>query len=432
VPDTPIATPIDSPAASHDPYAALRLPPFRWFVSSMLTMTLGAQIQGVVVGWQVYDLTKDPLSLGLMGLAEALPYISMALWAGHVADRGNRRRIALTALTVLVCCSAALLALTATGAAARGHRGLLAIYGVIVVSGLARSFLQPARQGMNAEIVPRAMLPNAVTWRTSIWQTAAVLGPAAGGFLYGFGGPTIAYTADLTLMVIALLAFAMVAYRPAPREEAAGREGTWTSLTTGVRYVLRQPVLAGAMTLDMFAVFFGGATALLPVFADEVLHVGPKGLGLLRAAPAAGAVAMSLILAHRPPMRRAGRRLFACVAIFGLCMIGFALSRSVALSLALLAASGAVDMVSVVIRSTLLQTWTPTHLMGRVSSVNSIFVGSSNEIGMFESGVAAKALGTVPSVIFGGCMTLLVVAATAWRVPILRRLDRLESPKGVA
>lgn len=428
----PESPPNATPAAPHDPYAALRLPPFRWFVSSMLTMTLGAQIQAVVVGWQVYDITKDPLSLGLMGLAEALPYISMALWAGNVADRGSRRRIALVALTVLVACSAALLVLTATGAATRGRGGLLAIYLVIVVSGLARSFLQPARQGMNAEIVPRAMLPNAVTWRTSIWQTAAVLGPATGGFLYGFAGPTIAYAVDLALMVVALVTFAMVAYRPAPRERTEEAESRWASLTTGVRYVLRQPVLAGAMTLDMFAVFFGGATALLPVFADQVLHVGPRGLGLLRAAPAAGAVVMSLVLAHRPPMRAAGRRLFASVALFGCCMIGFALSRSVVLSLVLLALSGAVDMVSVVIRSTLLQTWTPTHLMGRVSSVNSIFVGSSNEIGMFESGVAAKLLGLVPSVVFGGCMTLLVVAFTAWRVPVLRRLDRLEGPTGVA
>jgi MFS family permease len=429
VTDTP---PPSALAVPHDPYAALRIPAFRWFITSTLTMTLAAQIQSVVVGWQVYDLTKDPLSLGLIGLAEALPYIAAALWAGHVADQGNRRRISLVALTVLVGCSATLLALTVTGAHAGGRGGLLAIYGVIVISGLARSFLQPARQGMNAEIVPRALYPNAVTWRSGVWQAAAVGGPAVGGLLYGFGGPRVAYGVDVALMIAALLAFARVAYSPAPRVAPPDQESVWTSLTTGVRYVLRQPVLAGAMTLDMFAVFFGGATALLPVFADEVLHVGPKGLGLLRAAPAAGAVVMSLVIAHLPPMRHAGRRLFLCVALFGLCMIGFALSREVWLSLLLLAASGAVDMVSVVIRSTLLQSWTPTHLMGRVSSVNSIFVGSSNEIGMFESGVAAKLLGTVNSVVFGGCMTLVVVAITAWRVPILRRLDRLESPKGVA
>ena len=425
-------TPIDTSPIPHDPYAALRIPAFRWSIASVLTMTVAAQVQAVVVGWQVYDLTRDPLSLGIIGLAEALPYIMFALWAGHVADQGNRRRIALVALAVLVACSAALLALTATGAVTRGRGGLLAVYGVIIISGIARSFLQPARQGMNAEIVPRALYPNAVTWRSSIWQAAAVGGPALGGLLYGFSGPRLAYTVDTALMIVALLTLALVAYEPGSREPAAATESRWASLTTGVRYVLRQPVLAGAMTLDMFAVFFGGATALLPVFADEVLHVGPKGLGLLRAAPAAGAVAMSLLLAHLPPMRRAGRRLFACVALFGLCMIGFGLSRSFALSLGLLAASGAVDMVSVVIRSTLLQSWTPTYLMGRVSSVNSIFVGSSNEIGMFESGVAAKLMGTVNSVVFGGCMTLVVVALTAWRVPILRRLDRLESPKGIA
>lgn len=427
----PPAQPDRSAAAPHDPYAALRIAPFRWFIGSLTCMTISAQIQAVVVGWQVYELTKDPLSLGLVGLAEALPYIACALWAGHVADQGNRRRIALLALTVLVASSTALLALTWTGAAARGRAGLLAIYGIIIVSGLARSFLQPARQGIGAEIVPRPLYPNAVTWRTSLWQVAAVLGPAAGGLLYGFGGATVAYAIDTVLMLLALVAFTQVAYTPGPREARTADESVWESLTTGVRYVVRQPVLAGAMTLDLFAVFFGGATALLPIFANEILKVGPQGLGLLRAAPALGAVTMSLLLAHRPPMARAGRKLFVNVALFGACMIGFALSRSVWLSLAFLAASGAVDMVSVVIRSTLLQSWTPTHLIGRVSSVNSIFVGSSNEIGMFESGVAAKALGTVPSVVFGGCMTLLVVAVTAWRVPILRRLDRLESPAGL-
>jgi MFS family permease len=424
----PDQTPPAARAAVHDPYVALRIPGFRWFVASLLTMTLSAQIQAVVVGWQVYAITKDPLSLGLVGLAEALPYISAALWAGHVADRGNRRRIALTGLAVLVACSAALLALTVSGAAERGRGGLLAVYGIIVLSGLARSFLQPARQGLGAEIVPRALYPNMVTWRTSAWQVGAVLGPAAGGLLYGFGGPRVAYLVDTVLMAVALAAFSRIAYAPAPREASPEAAGVWSSLTTGIRYVVRQPVLAGAMTLDMFAVFFGGATALLPIFADEILKVGPQGLGLLRAAPAAGAVTMSLLIAHRPPMRRAGRALFASVATFGLCMIAFALSQHFWLSLALLAASGAVDMISVVIRSTLLQAWTPTHLIGRVSSVNSIFVGSSNEIGMFESGVAAKLLGTVPSVIFGGCMTLLVVALTAWKVPVLRRLRGLEAP----
>ena len=398
----------------------------------MLTMTLGAQIQAVVVGWQVYALTKDPLSLGLVGLAEALPYISMALWAGHVADRGNRRGIALVALAVLVCCSAALLALTVTGAAASGRLGLAAIYGVIVLSGIARSFLQPARQGVGAELVPRAIYPNAVTWRTSTWQVAAVMGPAAGGLLYGFGGATVAYAIDTALMVLALLAFSRIVYTPAARDPSPDAESVWASLTTGVRYVARQPVLAGAMTLDRFAVVFGGAVALLPIFARDYLHIGPWGLGTLRSAPAIGAATTAMTLAWFPLRRRAGRALFTSVALFGVCMIGFALSREFWLSLALLAASGAVDMVSVVVRSTLLQSWTPTHLIGRVSSVNSIFVGSSNEIGMFESGVAAKLLGTVPSVIFGGCMTLLVVAVTAWKVPVLRRLERLDSPQGIA
>lgn len=225
-------------------------------------------------------------------------------------------------------------------------------------------------------------------------------------------------------MMVAFLTMARVAYAPAPREEE--RVPVAQNLMVGIRFLRGQPVLLAALTLDMFSVLFGGAVALLPVFASEVLHVGPRGLGLLRAAPAVGAVAMSVFLAHRPPLQRAGRTLLACVAVFGLCMIGFGLSRSFALSLGLLALSGMVDNVSVVIRSTLLTVLTPEHLLGRVSSVNSIFIGSSNEIGQFESGVAARLMGTVPSVVFGGAMTLLVVAVMAWRVPQLRRLGRIQ------
>ena len=410
--------------ASHDPYAAFRVTAFRWFVASSFSMTVGAQIQAVIVGWQVYALTRDPLALGMIGLAEALPYIATALYAGHVADRHDRKRIALASLAVLVACSAALLWLTQSGAV-REAPGRAALYVVIVVSGVARSFLQPARSGIGVEIVPRALYANAVTWRSSTWQVAAVLGPAIGGGLYAWGGATLSYAVDMALMIVALLAMLRLRYVPGERPPRAD-EGTWASLTSGLHFVRRQPIVIGAMSLDLFSVLFGGATALLPIFAAEVLHVGASGLGLLRAAPAAGAVAVSLLLAHRPPMRRAGRAMLGGVALFGVCMIGFALSREFWLSLAFLAGSGAVDMVSVVVRQTLLQTMTPAHLMGRVSSVNAIFVGSSNEIGAFESGVAAKLIGAVPAVFVGGCLTLVVVAVTAWRVPALRRLGRLD------
>ncbi len=409
---------------THDPYAALRIPAFRLFTFGLLALTFAAQVQGVVVAWQIYAITHDPLSLGLIGLAEALPFIAVALPAGHVADQTDRRLLTIVATAVLLACSAALLSVSLHPPAPLAH--VRAMYGIIVVSGVARSFLQPARQAFGAELVPRELYPNAVTWRSLTWQVASVGGPAAGGVLYGFAGPSSAYALDTALMAVALLAFVRVRHRSPAREPVGG--SITESVLTGLRFVRHQPVILGAMTLDLFSVLFGGATALLPVFAEEILHVGPEGLGVLRAAPAAGAVLTSLFLAHRPPFRRAGRALIAVVALFGLTMIGFGMSASYPLSVALLFASGAVDMVSVVIRSTLLQVLTPDHLLGRVSAVNQIFIGSSNEIGAFESGVAAKLLGAAPSVVVGGALTLVVVAVTAARIPELRRLGAIRAP----
>jgi MFS family permease len=386
-------------------------------------MNLATQLQAVVVAWQVYALTHDPLSLGLIGLAEALPFIGFALPAGHLADRIHRLRTTRLALVALLGCSMALLSFTLIPEVV--HSGQVwPIYLVIMLSGVARSFLQPARTALSAEVVPRELYPNAVTWRSSTWQLAAVLGPALGGLIYGFGSATAAYTVDVALMILALLAVARIRHVPEALQQSD--RSVWESLATGVRFVWHDSVILGALTLDLFSVLFGGATALLPIFAAEILHVGPQGLGLLRAAPALGAVGMSLVLAHRPPLRRAGRTLLLNVALFGLAMIGFGLSRHFLLSLILLAASGMVDTVSVVVRSTLLQVLTPNHLLGRVSAVNAIFIGSSNEIGAFESGVAAKLLGTVPSVVAGGIATLGVVAITAWRVPQLTRLRKIE------
>lgn len=405
--------------ARHDSYASLRLPNYRWFVLSLLAMTVATQIRGVVVAWQIYSITKDPLSLGLIGLAEALPFVSLALYAGHLADRHDRRRIMLLTLVVLLGCAAALLGMTL-----RGERAIWPFYVVIFASGIARSFLMPSRTAFGAELVPRDLYPNAVAWRSSSWQFAAVVGPAAGGLLYGFGGPAVAYMVDAALMLVAILMLLRVRHPPRSVAVDTGA-GVRQSLAEGIRWVRSQPVILGAMTLDLFSVLFGGATALLPIFADDILHAGPEGLGILRAAPAAGAVTMSLIVAHARPMRRAGRALLVNVGLFGACMIGFGLSRSFLLSLILLAASGMVDTVSVVVRSTLLQVLTPDALLGRVSAVNAIFIGSSNEIGEFESGVAARLLGAARSVVLGGIATLAVVGATAWRVPELRRLREL-------
>lgn len=406
----------------HDPYASLRIPNFRWFVTSLLAMTVATQIRAVVVAWQIYALTRDPLSLGLIGLAEAVPFIGFALFAGHVADRGNRLRISLVAMVVLLGCSLALLGFTLSPGIITAGR-VWPFYVVIFVSGIARSFLQPARSALGAELVPRELYPNAVTWRSSAWQLAEVVGPAIGGLVYGFASARAAYGVDAALMSVAVLSLARMRHsrRPLELSDASFLE----SLATGLRFVRRQPVLLGALTLDLFSVLFGGAVALLPVFAAEILHVGPEGLGILRASPAVGAVLTSLVLAHRPPLRRAGRTLLASVALFGVCMIGFGLSRNFLLSTALLGLSGMVDTVSVVVRSTLLQVLTPDHLLGRVASVNAIFIGSSNELGAFESGIAARLMGTVPSVVFGGLATLVVVAITALKVPSLRRLREI-------
>jgi MFS family permease len=300
------------------------------------------------------------------------------------------------------------------------RRSVAGFYGVIFLSGIARSFLQPARQALGAELVPRHLYPNAVAWRSSTWQTGAVAGPALGGLLYGFTSPSFAYGVDVSLMIVALIAFAVIEY--VPRGTRRIDTSVAESLLTGIRFVFDEPVLLGAMTLDLFSVLLGGAEALLPVFADQILRVGPQGLGVLRAAPAAGAMLMSIYLAHRRPFQRAGRALLIAVELFAACIIGFGLSRSFSLSLALLAVSGMADNVSVVIRSTLLQVLTPEHLLGRVSSVNAIFIGSSNELGAFESGVAAKLLGTVTSVILGGVASMSVVGIVAVRIPTLRRL----------
>ena len=417
------SAPAPSAPARHDPYLALRHREFRWYITSVFSMTLGSQLQAVVVGWQVYAITHDPLSLGLIGLAEALPFIAIALPAGYVADRWNRRTICVAALAVLAACSVALLVLSVVpGLLARV--GVMPIYSVIFASGIARSFLQPARQALSSELVPRDSLQNAVAWRSSAWQTAAVVGPAVGGLLYGFTNAVLTYSVDVVLMVLALLGMLVIKYESVERT-LSGESAILSSLVTGLRFVFSEPVILGALSLDLFSVFLGGAEALLPVFAAEILKVGPQGLGVLRAAPAAGAVAMGLFLAHRPPFERAGRTLLIAVATFAVAIIGFGLSTSFWLSLVLLAASGMADSISVVIRSTLLQMLTPVEMLGRVSAVNSVFVGSSNELGAFESGVAAKLFGAVPAVVLGGVASLLVVGATARLVPRLRKLERI-------
>jgi MFS family permease len=432
-----MTVPVPPGDGKHDPYAALRVPAFRWFIVSLMAMTIGVQIQGIAVAWQLYAATGDPLALGLAGLAEVVPFLALSLPAGQWADRHDRRRLALIGIGVLVLCATLFLAMT-TGLHVRPDTSTLdvgattwsspmLIYAVLAVSGVARAILQPARQALGTMIVPASLYANAVTWRSSIWQLGSVLGPAIGGLLFAFSGPLATYTVVLTLIVIAFWGMCMVQV-PAGRADAAPVRTVGAGMLEGVRFVMRDKLVLAALSLDLFAVLFGGATALLPVFTDTVLHVSPQWLGYLRASPAVGAVVMAVVIAHQPVIEKAGRTLLLAVAVWGLSIIGFALSRNVWLSCALLAMGGAVDSVSAVIRSTLLQTRTPPHLMGRVMAVNSIFIGSANEIGAFESGLTARLFGAVNSVLLGGVATLVVVLGMTVLSPTLRQLGRLHEP----
>jgi MFS family permease len=407
----------------HDPWAALRHRDYRRFLATHFATTLAVQIMDVIVAWQMYLDTRNPLSLGLVGLAEALPNILTSLLGGHVADRMDRRKLALISTWVLLG-SAVVLSVLAGFHGPATHWRVAGVYGVVAITGIARAFLQPARTALAASMVSRELQSNAITWRSTTWQLGAVIGPALGGLLNAAVGFRGSYIAAAGLIGLALIALAAIEYRGVPA--AGSAEPILRSLTSGIRYLRGQQILLGAMTLDLFSVLFGGAVALLPIFVADILHTGVWGLGLLRAAPAVGALATSMYLAWRPPLRRAGRALFIAVAAFGAFTIGFGLARTIWLSFACLALSGAADMVSVVIRSTLLQLLVPNHLMGRVTSVNAIFVGSSNEIGSFESGVTAKLLGAVPAVLLGGGLTLGVVGGTAIWAPKLGQVGRLD------
>ncbi|HEX8039399.1 MAG TPA: MFS transporter [Chryseosolibacter sp.] len=405
------------------PYAALKIPDYRLYVSARFCITLAIQIQSVVVAWQVYEITNDALSLGMIGLAEAIPSVGLSLYAGHIADIVPRKKIIIACVATLLLCSAGLLCFTLPFGEAALRNGVAPVFSVIFVSGIARGFLSPAFFSFMPQLVPRALYANAVSWNSTLWETATISGLALGGLFYGIFGITTAYAIDATLTLTGLLLLTSVASRPLPTVSA--EEGVGEKIKAGLRFVFKNKLILGAISLDMFAVLFGGAVALLPIFAKEILHVGTLGLGVLRAAPSAGALLTAFYITHHPIRRNTGKILLACVAGFGICMILFALSADFWLSLGLLVASGCFDCISVIIRSTLLQTLTPENIKGRVSAVNHIFVGSSNEIGMFESGVAAELMGTIPSVIFGGCMTLVVVALVSWLAKSLRNLQQL-------
>ncbi|HEY5823063.1 MAG TPA: MFS transporter [Cyclobacteriaceae bacterium] len=407
-----------------NPYAALKLREFRLFVTARVCITMAMQIQAVVVGWQMYELTKDPLSLGLIGLAEAIPSIGVSLYAGHVADIVHRKKIIIITLIALAFCSFSLLTFTTDPGAFVFQWGPVPLYVIIFISGIARGFISPAWFSFMPQLVPRDLYQNAITWNSTLWEAASITGPALGGLVYGFFGITAAYAVDASLVVLGLSSALAISNKPLP--PLSEEQGVAEKIKAGLRFVFQNKLILGAISLDLFAVLFGGAVALLPIFADKILHTGAIGLGFLRCAPSIGAVITAFYITHNPIKRNMGKTMFWSVAGFGMCMICFAISENFWLSISILALSGVFDCISVIIRGTLMQTLTPENMKGRVSAVNYIFIGSSNEIGMFESGVAARILGVVPSVIFGGCMTIGVVATTAWLAKSLRKLQSLE------
>lgn len=407
----------------NDPYAALRVRDFRFFVFGRLMITIAITVQAVIVGWQIYEITKDALSLGLIGLAEAIPAITVSLYAGHLADTVERKKIILICVSILVACSVSLLYFTTDLGSFVLQNGALPIYLVIFVSGIARGFLSPASFSFMPQLVDRSLYQNAIVWNSTLWEGAAVGGPIIGGLVYGFFGITAAYSVDVALVVAGLTCIVLIPNRELP--PVSDEQGIFEKIKAGIKFVFTNQVILGAISLDLFAVLFGGAVALLPIFADDILNVGAVGLGFLRSAQGIGAVITAVYITRNPIKKNIGKILLWCVAGFGLCMIGFGVSKIFWLSMVLLIVSGMFDCVSVIVRSTLIHTLTPENMKGRVSAVNSIFIGSSNEIGSFESGVAAKLMGVVPSVIFGGLMTLGVVGITSLKAEKLRGLDKV-------
>lgn len=407
-------------------WAPLRIANFRWYLGALVAAMLANEFMTMAVGWQLYEATNDPWALGLVGLAGALPFMSTVLIGGHLADRLDRRWICLWAFAGLILCSVALVLLSSSGIAYSHH---WTIYGVVAASAFMRSFLMPARGALCSELVPTELLELATRLRSTIFQLGSVIGRCISGFVYA-GGAALGLGAAFTHGVVATLLVAalvmMAAIRRKPPQRTPHDEPMLASLAGGVRFVTGNRVLFGAMLLDLLGVLFGEAIILLPIFADQVFGLGPEGLGLLRAAPAIGAVAMAMLLMGRPPFSRAGRTLLWAVGLFGLSQIGFALSPWFPLAVVFLALGGAMDFISVVVRNSMLQVMTPAHLLGRVTSVQQVFIWSSNELGALESGAAARLLGLVPSVVAGGVATLVVTAGIAWRNVPLRRLGRIE------
>jgi MFS family permease len=406
-----------------DSFAALRYKDFRSYLGMRFFFTFAYQMQAVIIGFYIYQITKSAFALGLVGLCEAIPAIGIAMYGGYVADKSEKRKMLL-----IISCLVFFASMKSMGPYL--HKGWIVpiIYFMIFLNGLARAFYGPATFTIYAQSIPKEFYPNGSTWSSSSWQIASILGPAAGGLIYGFYGITIAFSVIIVILLLSIiLIYLLRSYPPV----FIPKENIWISLKEGISFVFNSKMLIWAMSLDLFSVFFGGAVALLPVFANDILKVGSEGLGIMRATSSLGAVLTMLAMARFSPMAKPWRNLLIAVTGFGLSIICFGLSRSFYLSLIFLFTEGAFDSISVIIRGTIMQLLTPDHMRGRVSAVNSMFIGSSNEIGAFESGTAAKLLGTVTSVIFGGTMTLAIVTITFFKTKKLipLSLNQIQKPE---
>ncbi len=410
--------------AKRDPYAALRIKEFNIFLALRFVLVFAWSMQFIVVEWQVYSLTKDPLSLGIIGLMEIIPALGMALFAGHIVDQKEKRNLFLKIISLFSLISLGLFFISGDSITWSTNTILYAIYAFVFFGGLLRSFFGPTIFSLIALIVPKKVYPNAATWSSSTWQMASILGPAVGGFTINWIGIHWSLCIVFILVMVALILGTLISKKPVLNPKIG--EPVLESLKEGVRFVFSTKAILGALSLDMIAVLFGGAVALLPVFAQDILKVGSEGFGILRAAPAVGAFLTMLITAYIPISRKAGLKLLVAVFGFGISIIVFGLSTIFWVSVVALFFSGVTDGVSMVIRQTILQLKTPDHMRGRVASVNTMFVGSSNELGAFESGLTAKLMGTVTAVVFGGSMTILTVLTTGIISPSFRKLD-LES-----
>jgi MFS family permease len=405
---------------ANDRFAAFRHRSYVLFFFARFLAAFGTQIISVSVGWQMYDETKNTLYLGLIGLVQFLPALLLILVTGSVTDRYNRRAIVSICLAVSSLCAAALLAITLAHAFSP-----LVVFAILTIFGIERAFMGPAVQSLAPNLVPEKDLANSFAWNSSSWQTASILGPMAGGLLYGLSA-SIAYSVALAFM---LGGAALIAMIPKPAQKTVSEPRSWSYILAGFGFISREKVVLGAISLDLFAVLLGGAVALMPVFASEILVLGPFGLGLLRAAPGIGAIAMAVYLATFPITRNSGVTMFAGVAVFGIGTIIFGLSETAWISIVALAVMGAGDMISVYVRETLIALWTPDQVRGRVNAVNSVFIGASNELGEFRAGTMAHVVGAVPAVVIGGIGTLVVSLAWAGFFPSLRKIDTLEAPK---